>query len=206
MSHTHHTLWHVFIGPLAITVDHVITFLEFLAGSGLSTPTILTYISAIKNKCSQFGIPYIPWSHPRVKIMLRSCSRTIMSPPDPKEVLTPQTLTRLIQLVNLLPLGPLYTAASLLAFYGFFRISNLLPLTSKAFQPSNHLTRGDVSITSTGVTVFIKWTKTLQASRDTRLIPLASIPGSPSVYSYLNPQLYPTTLTTTMSAFLKSNP
>ena len=84
MSHTHHTLWHVFIGPLAaiygrattrmskayakgsqhsyynksnmlimycayysinvnnLTVDHVITFVEFLAGSGLSTPTILT--------------------------------------------------------------------------------------------------------------------------------------------------------------------
>ena len=94
MSHIHHTLSHVFIGPLAtiygrattrmakayavgsqhlyynkfnmlimyciyysidinsITVDHAITFLEFLAGSGLSTPTIFTYISAIKSKCS----------------------------------------------------------------------------------------------------------------------------------------------------------
>ena len=54
-----------------LKVDHV-TFLEFLAGSGLSTPTILTYISAIKSKCSQFGIPPLPWSHPRVNIMLRS--------------------------------------------------------------------------------------------------------------------------------------
>ena len=142
---------------------------------------------------------------------------------------------------------------------------------------------------------FIKWTKTLQASRDTHLIPLAAIPGSPlcprqaiislcnanpvysqapmlsymdkgkltvltqlqvrkvvsktltsmglnakdfgfhtfrrsgaslafslnvpvqyikahgiwasdAVYSYLNSQQYPTTLTTTMSAFLQSNP
>ena len=56
----------------SITVDHVITFLEFLAVSGLSTPTILTYISAIKSKWSQFGIPSLPWSHPRVNIMLRS--------------------------------------------------------------------------------------------------------------------------------------
>ena len=102
-----------------------------------------------------------------------------MSCPDPKQVLTPQTLTQLIQLVNLLPLGPLYTAVFLLAFHGFFRISNLLPLTGTAFQPSSHLTRGDVSITTTGVTVFIKWTKTLQASRNTHHIPLASIPGSP---------------------------
>ena len=145
------------------------------------------------------------------------------------------------------------------------------------------------------MTVYIKWNKTLQASRDTRLIPLASISGSPlcprqaiislgkaypvhsqapmfsymdkgnlktltqlqvrailsqtltsmglnakdfgfhtfrrsgaslafsrnvpvqyinahgiwssdAVYSYLYPQQYPTTLTTTMTDFLKSNP
>ena len=138
----------------SITVDHVITFLEFLAGSGLSTPTILTCISAIKSKCSQFGIPSLPWSHPRVNIMLKSCSRTIMSSPDPKQVLTPQTLTQLIQLVNLLPLGPLYRAVFLLAIHICFRISNLLPLTSTAFQPSSHLTRGDVSITTTGVSFY----------------------------------------------------
>ena len=83
MSHTHNTLLHVFIGPLAaiygrpttriskayaersqhsyynkfnmlimycayynidvkiLTVDHAKTFLQFLAGNGLSTPTIL---------------------------------------------------------------------------------------------------------------------------------------------------------------------
>ena len=74
-----------------------------LAGSGLFTPTILTYISAIKSKCSQFGIPLLPWSYPRVNIIPRSCSRTIMCRPDPKQVLTPQTFTQLIQLVNLLP-------------------------------------------------------------------------------------------------------
>ena len=36
-----------------------------------------------------------------------------MSRPNPKQVLTPQTLTQLIQLVNLLLLGTLYTAQTI---------------------------------------------------------------------------------------------
>ena len=39
-----------------LTVNNCISFLEILANSGLSTATIATYISAIKAKCSAFGI------------------------------------------------------------------------------------------------------------------------------------------------------
>ena len=73
----------------------------------------------------------------------------------------------------------MYKGLFLLAFHGFSRISNLLPKTKSSFQATHHLTRGDVSITSPGITIFIKWSKTLQANKDTRLIPLAAIPGSP---------------------------
>ena len=46
-------------------------------------------------------------------------------------------------------------------------------------QVTRHLTRGDVlSITSPGMSVFLKWSKTMQANKDTRLIPLAAIPCS----------------------------
>ena len=162
-----------------ITVNQCISFIEFLAGSGLSTPTIFTYISAIKSKCHQFGLTTTPWSHPRVNTMLRACSRTIIHGPDSKQVLTPLTLTQLIVLTNSIPLGPMYKAIFLLAFHGFLRISNLVPLSHRAFDPTRHLTREDVSITNIGISIFIKWSKTFQASRDTRLLPLASIPGSP---------------------------
>ena len=73
----------------------------------------------------------------------------------------------------------MYKALFLLAFHGFLRISNLLPTSQTSNQTHRHLTRGDVSITHPGVKVFIKWSKTLQANRDTRILPLASIPGSP---------------------------
>ena len=161
------------------TVDHTVSFLEFLACSGLATPTIATYISAIKAKCILFNLPISSWSHPRVSLMLKSCSRTIQHISAPKQVLSPSTLTLLIYKLQSYPLGIIYKGLFLLAFHGFFRISNLLPKTRASFQASRHLTRGDVSIASPGITVFIKWTKTLQANKDTRLIPLAAIPGSP---------------------------
>lgn len=37
-------------------INHSISFIEFLAYNGLATPTIATYISAIKAKCIQFNL------------------------------------------------------------------------------------------------------------------------------------------------------
>ena len=51
-----------------LTVNNCISFLEILANYGLSTATIAPYISAIKAKCSEFGIHYASWSHPRVAL------------------------------------------------------------------------------------------------------------------------------------------
>ena len=161
------------------SVNHAISFIEFLAYNGLATPTIATYVSAIKAKCLQFNLTTVPWSHPRIPLMLKSCSRTIEHVTQPKQVLSPHTLTLLIAKLNSHPMGSMYKGLFLLAFHGFFRISNLLPKTQSSFQASRHLSRGDVSITSPGITVFLKWSKTLQANKDTRLIPLAAIPGSP---------------------------
>ena len=110
-----------------ISVNNCINFIEFLAGSGITTATILTYISAIKAKCLQVGLSCHCWSHHRVALMVRSCSRTVAHQPGAKQVLTPQSLTQLIDLASSLPQGILYKTLFLLAFHGFFRISNLLP-------------------------------------------------------------------------------
>ena len=74
--------------------------------------------------------------------------------------------------------GFTHRALFLLTFHWFFRISNLLPTSQSTFQPLRDLARGDVTISSPGLLVLLKWTKTLQASRDQHLIPLTAVPGS----------------------------
>ena len=170
---------HFQIEAQSMNVNNIICFVQFLVDSRLSTPTIHTYISAIKSRLSSFGFDNSNWSHPRVILMLKACSRTVAIFKQPKHVLTPSTLTALIHRVSFHPQAPLFKALFLLAFHGFFRISNLLPTSQTTFQSHRHLVRGDVSITPPGVTVYLKWSKTMQANRDSRLIPLAAIPGSP---------------------------
>ena len=41
-------------------VNHAISFIEFLAYNGLVTPTIATYVTAIKAKCLQFNLTTAP--------------------------------------------------------------------------------------------------------------------------------------------------
>ena len=161
-----------------VSVNNAIAFIEVLAASSLTSSTIMTYVSAIKAKCVEFNLNGLSWSHHKVALMIRSCSRTAMYNPPTKQVLSPLNLTQLVHHVSTTPQGPLFKALFLLAFHGFFRISNLLPTAQSAFQPLRNLTRGDVTIASPGISVLLKWTKTLQASRDRRHIPLAAIPGS----------------------------
>ena len=111
--------------------------------------------------------------------MIRACSRTIVHHQHTKQVLTPHNLIALIQQLSSCPYSVMYKGLFLLAFHGFFHISNLLPKSKSEFYSDRHLTRDDISISTTGLNVFLKWSKTMQASRDTRLIPLATVSGSP---------------------------
>ena len=100
----------------------------------------------------------------------------------------------------------MYKVIFLQAFHGFFHTSYLLPCSRSGFNPSCHLTRGGVTTTSSGINVFIKWTKTLQ--RVTHFIPLASIQGSPlcplQAITYLN-QAYPVPQDSPMHSFTRAS-
>ena len=55
-----------------------------------------------------------------------------------------------------------YRAAILLSYYGFFRISNLVPPIQHSFDVHRQLTREDVSLLTDCVRVHLKWAKNLQ--------------------------------------------
>ena len=57
-----------------------------------------------------------------------------------------------------------------LGFLGFFRQSNMLPKSAKAFDPTRHLCRKDVKVVTGGLQVRIRWTKTEQVSSDRQVL------------------------------------
>ena len=59
------------------------------------------------------------------------------------------------------------------------RLANIVPEPAKSFDPRRHLTRGDVAVTSHGLLVTFKCTKTIQFGERRLHIPLLGIADSP---------------------------
>ena len=64
--------------------------------------------------------------------------------------------------------------AMLLAFFGCFRLSNLVPTSKNQFDPLKHLTRDDINCEGEFVLVFYKWSKTNQNSSKVSWIPICA--------------------------------
>ena len=155
-----------FVGKniLSIEVNTVLMFIEFLTYSGLKHALILNNISAIKSQLKWFEIPHPAFDHVKVKLMLKAVSVSIRNPPKFKGIFNISSLTEIIKLCDLLPHPLVFRTIYLFAFFGFLRISNLLPPSRLSFDHRKQLCRGDILVHSSHAVVLVKWSKTLQAS------------------------------------------
>ena len=71
-----------------------------------------------------------------------------------------------------------FWAICLVAFYGMFRKSHLLPVSPALFDPRKQLTKADFKIFPWGVLITIRWSKTIQFRERIVEIPLPRIPRS----------------------------
>ena len=65
--------------------------------------------------------------------------------------------------------------AMLLAFFGCFRLSNLVPPSKGKFDPLKHLKKDDIRFESDFILVFYKWSKTNQNSSRVAWVPIGSV-------------------------------
>jgi hypothetical protein len=95
----------------------------------------------------------------------------------------PITPLILLQIKSLLvlsnPRGAVFWAACLVAFFGFFRKSNLFGPSGSGFDPSKHLCRSDFLLYPWGLAVQIRWSKTIQFGERVLVTPLPRLPGHP---------------------------
>ena len=65
--------------------------------------------------------------------------------------------------------------AMLIAFFGCFRLSNLVPSSKSKFDPCKHLKRDDVRFEKDLVFIFYKWSKTNQHCSKVSWVPICSV-------------------------------
>ena len=114
------------------------------------------------------GLRDAPLHHYRVSLALKAVSTTIRHNPDTKLPVTPAILK---QVISHLPPGPLFLPvklALLIMYMGFLRQSSVAPPTVKAFDSTRHLTWADITDTPKGLSLTLKWSKTIQKSQDAK--------------------------------------
>ena len=65
--------------------------------------------------------------------------------------------------------------AMLLAFFGCFRLSNLVPVSKSKFDPLKHLRRNDIRFEDNFVLIYYKWSKTNQNSSRVSWVPICAV-------------------------------
>ena len=148
--------------PRVLSVANYLGFLEFLVACNLSPRAVANYASGIKSYLQLYQLPHTWIENPLVKNYLRAVNVQVSHVPRPKSILSLQDLCNVSITLSQLDNAVVYRAAILLSYYGFFRISNLVPPTQHSFDVHRQLTWEDVFLLPDCVHVHLKWAKNLQ--------------------------------------------
>lgn len=164
--------------PVTIQTDHLLQYAAFLARS-LKASSVRSYLNIIGLLHKEFGLPNPLLNNWPLNSLLTGISRSKGLTPNQKQPITPAMLLQLHALLDLTTsFHASFWATCLVAFYGMFRKSHLLPTAANQFNPSKQLTKADFKIFSWGALVSIRWSKNNQFCERVVDVPLPSIPES----------------------------
>ena len=143
----------------SITTEFLLAFLEFLTFNNISPANAIHHISAIKSTMSNLVLNISTFHDPMIKVFNRALMRSRPLNDQIKTIIDIPLLTQILQHCDRLYMGMVYTAAFLLSFFSFLRISNLVPHSIKTFDPLKQLARGDIIFANPDAHIIAKWTK-----------------------------------------------
>ena len=112
-------------------VPTVLMFMQFLSENHMKPSSIRNYISGITTFAKWLGLQTSVFSHHKVTSIYSALDRTICVPPKFKGVSTIPDMINIIQTCNQLPHASMFKCVYLLAFFGFLRLSNVVPTSKK---------------------------------------------------------------------------
>ena len=156
----------------------MLQYAAFLARS-LKAASVRSYLNIVGILHKEFGLPNPLLHNWPLKTLLTGINRVKGLSLDQKQPITPDILMRLhTQLDFTSSFDASFWAVCLVAFYGMFRKSHLLPIAANQFNPSKQLTKADFKIFHWGLLITIRWSKTIRFRERVVEFPLPNIPGS----------------------------
>ncbi|XP_035661807.1 uncharacterized protein LOC118406058, partial [Branchiostoma floridae] len=181
---THFKAYLLFCGffhqePIPATPHLLSCYAQFLSKSIRSPSTISHYLSSVKLLHQLNGHYDLTLDHFELRQTLKGIERALQHRPREHHPVTPEFLSQLHGFLNHQdPKDATIWAVLLLGFFTFLRKSNLVPSSAATFDPRKHLSRADISVSSAGLLVTVRWSKTIQANERQLQIPILAIPGS----------------------------
>ena len=139
--------------PFPVTEYLLCSFASYMADQGLAPQSIKSYLAAVRNMQLSLGLPdpREQSSLPVLKRVQMGISRSRLGRQQSSKIrlpITGQVLRRVKAELDRTghPEGPLLWAVCCVAFFGFFRLGELLLPSREAFNPRLHLAWGDVAV------------------------------------------------------------
>jgi site-specific recombinase XerD len=161
-----------------VSVITLLSYIEFLADNKYSVATVKNYLSACKTKFKQLQLDVIAFESNLIKYALKSLECNSPKLYKVKPILSFTEIFQLVYVLKAHPLFDMYRMAILLGFMGMLLISNVVQVSLAQFNKHKHLARGDLMLTSKGIKILLKWSKTMQTHRQGAVVILPHIPSS----------------------------
>jgi len=165
--------------PVPTTINVLSLYAQFLSRSFKSITAVKNYVNGVRilHLRLDVGFPDLDYSF---KLLIKGLKRSNPHEEVRALAITPDILLRIFWVLDLNDsLHRALWACFLLSFYMFARKSNMVPPSGAMFDAAKHLARGDVSRTTSGLVVIMKWSKTIQCGERHLLVPLLQVASSP---------------------------
>ena len=140
--------------------------------------TISNQLSSLRTYFGMAGLNKAPLMSPVVANAMRAISLTVRHVPRPAAGITPEIIARALAHAYKLDYPTHTRLAIIWMFMAFLRQSNIAPRTTTSFDPTRHLTRGDIDHKGDHLIISLKWSKTMQKSQTATTVSVWGKPGS----------------------------
>ena len=179
-ARTYHRMFSDFLGFLVATglchhqVNHsfLLMFMQFLSENGLTAANIANYMAGIRAQFIIYNLDTTPFRHEQIQLFSKALKLDRPLQPKSTNIISTDLLQQILMTTQAFQFPIQFTALYSLAFFSFLRISNILPHSIKAFDPTRQLACGDIILTDQGANVIVKWSKTIQNRTDIHTIPI----------------------------------
>ena len=160
------------LDPSQVIIDTILAFFECLRLNNVSYSQMLNYLSSLKAFAGRFSLDVSVFQHSKLALYFKAVQKSSPKLIRLDNIIDKNFLHHIIQKCDGTMLGNVFKAAYLLAFFGFLRLSNVVPHSICSFSHLKHLAKGDIFFSQSYVTILIKWSKTMQLGNQAKLLKL----------------------------------